>query len=146
VGIEFSTPKEATMYRRKRRIIKSVVLGLAVAAVAAPPALCQGQGPDDRSLYRGSSEQIVSPDDRSLYRGTSPQPVARIVSPDDRSFVRSTQVPSEPAPVTVTASAPSDDFQWADAGLGAALTMAFVFVLGAAALAIRYQRRRIAAY
>lgn len=149
------------MYRRNRRILKSLVLGLAVAAFAAPPALAQGQGPDDRSLYRGSSTQIVSPDDRSAYRGSSAQivspddrslargtptePVATpIVSPDDRSFVRSTELPN--APVTVSVTTASSDFRWADAGLGAALMLAFVLVLGSATVAIRHQRRRIAAF
>jgi hypothetical protein len=162
VVIKISTPKEATMYRRKRRILKSLVLGLAVAAVAAPPALAQGQSPDDRSLYRGSAVQTVSPDDRSLYRGSAVQivspddraiyrgtstPVASpIVSPDDRSFVRSTEFPNEPVPVSVTVSVPSDNFQWADATLGAALMLAFVFILGSATLVIRHQRRRIAAF
>jgi hypothetical protein len=49
-------------------------------------------------------------------------------------------------PVSVTVSAPSEEFQWVDAGLGAASTLAFVLALGAAALMIRHQRRRIAAF
>jgi hypothetical protein len=172
------------MHRRKHRILKSLVLGLAVAAFAAPPALGeprgpgnpvdavaapQSQSPDDRPFYRGSSAQleqrIVSPDDRSFYRGSAPIE-QRIVSPDDRSFFRgvtSTQVatrivsPDDRAlyrggaetpsvPISVTVSTQSDDFQWVDASLGAASTLAFVLALGAAALMIRHQRRRIAAF
>jgi hypothetical protein len=172
------------MHRRKRRILKSLVLGLAVAAFAAPPALGEPRGPgnpvdavaiphyqspDDRPFYRGSSAQleqrIVSPDDRSFYRGSAPieqrivspddrsfyrggtptQVVTRIVSPDDRSFYRGgVETPS--LPVSVTVSTQSDDFQWVDAGLGAASTLAFVLALGGAALMIRQQRRRIAAF
>jgi hypothetical protein len=190
-----TTPKEATMYRRnRRRILKSLVLGLAVAALAAPAALAEPRGPgnqpstdlvivdairhgqsaDDRSFYRGSSPQMVSPDDRSLYRGTSaqaargyapinqqarpdlaqprgyalintqarPAPVeARIVSPDDRSFVRGVETPNVPVTVSVSSS---NDFQWADAALGAASTLAFVLLLGIGSFMIRHQRRRLA--
>ncbi|HET7855247.1 MAG TPA: hypothetical protein VFL41_02210 [Gaiellaceae bacterium] len=174
------------MHRRKRRILKSLVLGLAIAAFAAPPALAQSPddrpfyrgpsvqvqnrivspddrsfyrgpapvekrivSPDDRSFYRGPAsveKRIVSPDDRSFYRGETPtKVVTRIVSPDDRPFYRGVETPSV-LPVSVTVSTDSDDFQWVDASLGAASTLAFVLLLGAGALAIRHQRRRIAAY
>jgi hypothetical protein len=173
------------MHRRKRRILKSLVLGLAIAAFAAPTAQGEPRGPgnpieavptqqslspddrpfyrgssvqvekrivspDDRSFYRGSSVQvekrIVSPDDRSFYRGEAPtQVVTRIVSPDDRPLYRGVEAPSV-LPISVTVSSESDDFQWVDAGLGAASTLAFVLALGGAALMIRHQRRRIAAF
>jgi hypothetical protein len=145
------------MYRRKRRILKSLVLGFAVAASAAPTALAEPRGPgngdpviaasspDDRSLYRGTAPQSVSPDDRPLFRGveTTNVPETIVLSPDDRSFYRG----SEPnAPVTVMVSSPSDGFQWDDAGLGAASTLALVLLMGAATLVIRHQRRRLAAF
>lgn len=166
------------MFRRKRRILKSLVLGLAIAAFAAPPAFGEPRGPgnpieavpaaqslspDDRPFYRGSApveQRIVSPDDRALYRGpaqsvspddrpfyrggTPTQVVTRIVSPDDRPLYRGVETPT--LPVSVTVSAPADEFQWVDAGLGAASTLAFVLALGAAALVIRHQRRRLAAF
>lgn len=166
------------MHRKKRRILKSLVLGFAIAAFAASPALAEPRGPgnpieavpaaqslspddrpfyrgsapveqrivspDDRALYRGPA-QSVSPDDRAFYRGGTPTPVVtRIVSPDDRPFYRGVETPT--VPVNVTVSAPSDEFQWVDAGLGAASTLAFVLALGAAGLTIRHQRRRIAAF
>lgn len=170
------------MYRRKRRIIKTIVLGLVVAAFAAPAALGEPRGPgnpdqqivgasqvsspDDRSLYRGSSPQLVSPDDRALSRAVeSPNaPVSIAVSPDDRSLFRGVEVPNAPltiaispddrglfrgvetpgVPVNITVSSPSDEFQWTDAGLGAASTLVFVLLLGAGMLVIRNQRRRLA--
>jgi hypothetical protein len=166
------------MLRRKRRILKSLVLGFAIAAFAAPPAFGEPRGPgnpieavpaakslspDDRPFYRGSApveQRIVSPDDRALYRGpaqsvspddrpfyrggTPTQVVTRIVSPDDRPLYRGVETPT--LPVSVTVSAPADEFQWVDAGLGAASTLAFVLALGGAALVIRHQRRRIAAF
>jgi hypothetical protein len=182
------------MRRRKLNILKSLVLGLAVAAVAAPTALGEPRGPgnpvtaapvqqssspDDRSLYRGSPQlepQVVSlsPDDRAVFRGVeSPNspvsvPVSSSNSPDDRAFYRGVESPNAPvsvivssspddrafyrgvespnAPVSIVVSSSSNDFQWTDAGLGAASTLAFILLLGAASLLIRHQRQRIAAY
>jgi hypothetical protein len=115
-------PKEATMYRRKRRILKSLVLGFVVAAFAAPAALAEARGPgndpqaaaatpaaspDDRSMYRGTSPQldpqfVGSPDDRAMYRGTSPQLDPQFVgSPDDRNVYRGVEAD---APLSVTLS------------------------------------------
>jgi hypothetical protein len=162
VVIKISTPKEATMHRRKRRILKALVLGFAVAAFAAPAALAEPRGPgndpviaapssDDRAVYRGTSPQldpstVASPDDRTLYRGTSSQLNPQIVgSPDDRAFDRGTETPSV-VPVNITVSSPSSGFQWDDASLGAASTLALVLLMGAATLVVRHQRRRLAAY
>lgn len=103
------------MTRRKRNILKSLVVGVAVAAVAAPTALGEPRGPgnpmispassssvspDDRSLNRAtlSVEQQIGSDDRPLYRGTEPRPVTVSYSPDDRSLYRG----AEPRPVTVS--------------------------------------------
>jgi hypothetical protein len=193
------------MYRRKRRILKSLVLGFTVAAFAAPAALAEprgsgnnldpliadairASGADDRAVYRGTSvgneldplvadairahqnEVTVSSDDRSLYRGTTPQLDPSIVgSPDDRNVfrgvqtdvvptitfspaIRGEQVKSFDRPSFAPISQPSvtgstdDGFQWVDAGLGAASTLALVLLMGAAGLMIRHQRRRLAAY
>jgi hypothetical protein len=205
VGIKFSTsPKEATMYRRKRRILKSLVLGFAVAAFAAPAALAEPRGPgndfdpliadairasaDDRAVNRGTSvgqefdplvgdairahqnAVSVGSDDRSFYRGTTPQLDPSVVgSSDDRNVYRGVETNAPPtitlspairgeqvktfdrpsfgptSQPSVTGSA-DGGFQWADAGLGAVSTLAFVLLMGAGALLIRHQRRRIAAY
>jgi hypothetical protein len=140
VVIKISTPKEATMHRRKRRILTSLVLGFAVAAIAAPTALGEPRGPGNDPVI-----SVASPDDRTLYRGTSPQLDPSIVgSPDDRVFFRGVETPS--IPVNVTVSSPSDGFQWDDAGLGAASTLVLVLLMGAGTLMIRHQRRRIAAF
>jgi hypothetical protein len=182
------------MHRRKHKILKSLVLGFAVAAFAAPSALADPRGyaqmnpqarpdlvqrhegpgyapinqnarpdlvpaitgvsSDDRALARGTAshleQQILSPDDRAVSRGTTTSNgsenvvVRAIVSPDDRSLFRGLEARNVPVSLTVTAS--SDNFQWGDAGLGAAMTLAFVLLLGSATFLIRHQRRRIAAY
>jgi hypothetical protein len=182
VVIKFSTPKEATMYRRKRTILKSLVLGFAVAAFAAPTALAEPRGPgnsprpDFWNYDPRTGEKVAdtspgvaptdlsemygqrsspSPDDRAMYRGTTPQVDAVVadrirmrandgLSPDDRALFRGVEPTS--VPVSVTVSSDSGGFQWSDAGLGAASTLALVLLLGAATLVIRHHRRRIAAF
>jgi hypothetical protein len=192
------------MYRRKRRILKSLVLGFVVAAFAAPAALGEPRGPgnspnhpdfwnydaatgekvadtspgiapaelgrgydvsgtavgsDDRSLYRGTSPQLdptilSSPDDRKVYRGVetlnAPETftVGSNLSPAIRGELIKTMERPSSAPVSrPTISISTDDgFQWVDAGLGAASTLALVLLMGAAGLMFRHQRRRIAAY
>jgi hypothetical protein len=226
VVIKISTPKEATMYRRKRRIFKSLVIGFAVAAFAAPAALGEPRGAgnspnhadfwnydvatgekiadtspgvasaDLGRLYDGSGNSVgdggvtspqldpligdairahqneiaVSSDDRSLYRGTTPQLDPTVVgSPDDRNVYRGVQTdvplsvtlspaiqgelvktmerPSSAPVSSPTISVSTDDgFQWVDAGLGAASTLALVLLMGAAGLLIRHQRRRLVAF
>ena len=104
-------------------------------------------GSDDRVFYRGTEQRPVtvsySPDDRSLYRGAPAEFTPVSATPDDRPFSRG--LPPESMPVSLTISA-SDDFQWADAGLGAALSLTLIMLLGGGALLIRHQRQRIAAY
>ena len=128
------------MHRRKRRILKTLVLGFAVAAIVAPAASGEPRGPGNDPLI-----SATGPDDRTLYRGTSIQLDPSIVgSPDDRVFFRGVETPI--VPVNVTVSSPSNGFQWDDAGLGAVSTLALVLLMGAGTLMIRHQRRRIAAF
>jgi len=149
------------MTRRKRNTIKSLVLGVAVAAIAAPTALAEPRGPgnpvlapaastsmspDDRAFNRGGpalTQQNNSPDDRSFYRGVESTNQSVSVSPDDRSFNRGIETPSVPVSLTISAS---DNFQWSDAGLGAAMTLALVLLLGAGAVMIQHHRHRLATY
>jgi hypothetical protein len=115
VGIKFSTsPKEATMYRRKRRILKSLVLGFAVAAFAAPAALAEPRGAGNYvDPLIADAVRASGADDRALYRGTS---VANELDPlvgdairahqnqvsvgsDDRSMYRGTTPQLDPTVV-----------------------------------------------
>ena len=157
------------MHRRKRRILKSLVLGFVVAAFAAPAALAEPRGagndpqvaaatpaasPDDRALYRGTSPQldpqfVGSPDDRNVYRGVEADaPLSVTLSPAIRGEqVKTIDRPSFGPVSEPTVSVTTDDgFQWVDAGFGAASTLALVLLMGAAGLLIRHQRRRIAVY
>ena len=131
------------------------------AAQTAPASV----SPDDRAVYRGTVTASVSPDDRAFYRGTittSPSPddrafyrgapagqiaspntlgqPSRIVSPDDRPLFRGVRAPDASGRVVF---AIPDEFQWGDAGIGAAMTLALILLLGSMTIALR-QRRRIA--
>jgi hypothetical protein len=151
VVIKFSTPKEATMYRKNRRILKSLVLGFAVAALAAPTALAEPRGPGnsphaDFWNYDARTGQKVA----DTSPGVAPVGLSEMygqrssLGPDDRAVFRGVEPTS--VPVSVTVSSDSEGFQWSDAGLGAASTLALVLLMGAATLVIRHQRRRIAAF
>lgn len=103
------------------------------------------------AVARAHAVQAVRPDDRAGLRGagmTSSTPVARpdvlaravlrhnastAVRPDDRAGLRGagTEV-ADNAPIATAASAA---FHWADAGLGAAATLALILILAAFALA-----------
>jgi hypothetical protein len=144
VVIKISTPKEATMHRKKRRILKSLVLGFAVAAIAAPAALAEPRGPGNDPII-----SAAGPDDRAFYRGTSNTEPGSYFSPAIRGEqVKSiTERPSfGPVSQPTVSSSTDDGFQWADAGLGAASTLALVLLMGAAGLLIRHQRRRLVAF
>jgi hypothetical protein len=98
------------MYRRKRRILKSLVLGLAVAAFAAPAALAEPRGPGNDFDPLIADAIRASADDRAVNRGTSvgheldPLVADAIrahqnqvsVSSDDRSFYRGTSPQLDP--------------------------------------------------
>jgi hypothetical protein len=123
---------------------RHVVRGLAVAIMAAAvvPPVAQAIGPDDRPYYRGMSPASTSgspsPDDRAFYRGGSDRLAPASISPDDRAFARSA-VETEPAPVTA-AVARSDGFDWGDAVMGGAFSLALA-LLGTGAILVAYRRR-----
>lgn len=112
-----------------------------MAAVVVPPA-AQAAGPDDRPYYRGMSAASTSgspsPDDRALYRGGSDRLAPASISPDDRPFARSA-VETQPAPVAA-ALVRSDGFDWGDAVMGGAFSLALA-LLGTGAILVAYRRR-----
>jgi hypothetical protein len=148
------------MDARNRHLRRWIPLALVVAAVAVPaaqagtgpddgslsreaPALAAtSRSPDDRALYRGTSEALVpasqSPDDRALYRGTSESLVPTSLGPDDRAFARNMRE-IEPGSVPVEI-APSGGFDWSDAVVGSAFGVGLA-LLGMGAILIAYRRR-----
>jgi hypothetical protein len=107
-----TSTKEATPMKRKNWFkIRTLAVGLAVAAVAAPAAQAMPEGIDGvqaRSLQE-SKYVIVSPDDRSVAirsehlraQHSIPAATTNVVSPDDRALNRaSTQPKASPTAVS----------------------------------------------
>lgn len=116
----------------------SITAAAAVLALVGPSAVLAGSGPDDRAVPRGttfSQSNGTLPDDRAVPRSTTLTVVSEkvVVGPDDRAFARS--VPSQrPSFVRVS----SGDFDWTDAGVGAAGGFGIALVLlGAGLIVIR---------
>jgi hypothetical protein len=86
------------MYRRKRRILKSLVLGLVVAAFAAPAALAEPRGSGNDPEVAATTP-AAGADDRALYRGTSPQIDPMIASSPRFNVVGSTRAVEPPKAV-----------------------------------------------
>jgi hypothetical protein len=126
------------MKRRNWLKLRSVALGLAVAAVAAPAAQAMPEGVDGiqaRSLQE-SKNLIVSPDDRSLsIKVEHIAPVSAVVSPDDRPINRASYQPKASAPVV----SDSDGFELGTVALSGLLLL--VAAGGMTALAIHQNHK-----
>jgi hypothetical protein len=150
--------KATATYRR--RIVKRVVLGLAIAAVAAPIAQAQTPIPEDLANRQFWAVQLV-PDELS---GRQFGPTLSVPLPagepgaipaqlDGRQYGPSSlpvvTIPEdlsgrEFGPATFNTDVPvsspvADGFDWRDAGVGAAVVAA-IALLGAAALLIGRKR------
>jgi hypothetical protein len=104
-----------------------------------------GTRPDDRAGIRGpnapafttATSTPVRPDDRAAVRGIGTTAVASTgaaataVRPDDRAAVRGigTTAVASAAPA-LTADAAGSGFDWVDAGIGAASTLALILIGG----------------
>jgi hypothetical protein len=137
-----STGKEPVMHRtRKPRFLTATSLAL-VAAVLVTGA-GQAERPDDRAGTLGvgsvSSNPTAMPDafERQVAR-TTPATAAAI-RPDDRAEPRGPGIVFSVPPAV--AAAASDPFEWVDASIGAALTLAAVLVGAGLGAAIRDRRR-----
>ena len=127
--------------RRRNWFVRRIVVGLAVAAVAAPVAQAGGVE-DSRLADRGVSSVTAGdygmpramPTDYAIARGDGIELVRaqpRGSSSDRIEFVRSNR--EAPGPELVAASG----FNWSDASAGAGVTFALVLLVGGATLAIR---------
>jgi hypothetical protein len=86
------------MYRRKRRILKTLVLGFVVAAFAAPAALAEPRGSGNDPQV-ATATPAAGADDRALYRGTSPQLDQTIASSPRFNVIGSTMAVEPPKAV-----------------------------------------------
>jgi hypothetical protein len=150
--------KTTATYRR--RIVKRVVLGLAIAAVAAPIAQAQTPIPSDLANRQFWAVQVV-PDELSgrqfgpttAGQNSTREPGTIPAQLDGRQYGPSSlplvTIPNdlssrEYGPATFTTDIPVstpvvDGFDWRDAGVGAAIAVA-VALLGAAALLLGRKR------
>jgi hypothetical protein len=111
--------------------IKTITAFVAAAALAAPAAAIAVpidlRSPDarDAALATVASQDLRSPDARDAARSDEITPLAR------------------PSGVRVgRAEAPTTDFAWGDAGIGAATVLALVGVaIGSGLLVVRHRRR-----
>jgi hypothetical protein len=113
------------------RLHRSIVLGVAVALLAASPAAAQQdlRSPDTRdaaaaSIAANAPQDLRSPDTRDAAdgRGTFSAPDVTVVK----------------VPQPVDGPAPATGIEWSDAGIGAAFMLALVAVIG---LAVRHRRQ-----
>ena len=120
--------------------IRTVALGLAVAAIAAPAAQAMPDGVDGlqaRSLQQ-SKNVIVSPDDRGMAlraEHSTPVSTAIVVSPDDRAINRATTQPK----ASPTVVSDSDGFEFGTVALSGLVLL--VAAGGMTALAIHQSHR-----
>src|SRR5262245_48010830 len=121
-------------------VLVAVLVMLAVIA----PAAGAGTSPDDRPGPHGigaaaaTDVVAVTPDDRAGTRGIGPSPVT--LSPDDRLGPRGDTVARTPAPATIIVR--PGGFDWADAGIGAAVAIGAALL--AAGLFLVGRRRSVA--
>ena len=102
----------------------------------APPDLVERYVISERAASVGQGAAIPDLVERAVARGFDPRPVR----PDDRAGARPVAISEPTSPVVAL---PGDGFEWGDATLGAAFTIAALLLAGALAVTIR-QRRRIA--
>ena len=124
-----------------KRIIPPVLVALALVAPGA--AFAEPASSFTENATTSSAPQdLRSPDVRDAASGvvTATGTGQDLRSPDVRDVAGRTVQPAAPIP-TVTVSR-EDSFEWASAGIGAAVMLAIVLALGAA-LALIVPRRRV---
>jgi hypothetical protein len=153
---------------RRKRILRRLVLGLAVAAIVAPAAQArpdegaatQGKAAEPAAVIRGDDKVIVTGDDGSgaLIHGddkviapTGDAPATLIhgddkvivPSPDDTLAGYRRALPEDygvRAVVPVEVVRGPSSFDWGDALIGAGVAFGLMLLLGGAALATRHVR------
>lgn len=123
------------------------IIGTAVACALAvgPAAVSAGVHPDDRTLSRATSPDLVRslhPDDRALSRATGPDLVSSL-HPDDRALARASN-PIEPSEPPTLVRVSDRGFDWTDFGVGAIGGFGIALALmGATLIVLRLPRREV---
>jgi hypothetical protein len=123
-------------FRRHKRILRGLVLGLAAAAFVAPAAHAD-------AWFAEQASTSTRPDDRGArVTATSlaqANDVVHYARPDDRAGLRGPgafQAPQQPVSAPVT----GDGFNWGDAGIGAGSALMTLLIAVAAMVAVRRTR------
>jgi hypothetical protein len=136
---------------RKRRLLRRLVLGFALVAVAAPAAQAR--------VYAGGSSgesALIRPDDRAVHGVLVTQDARLPVRGDDKviepggegqysQFAYRRTLPQDlnaqnryRVPVQVVTLSRPDGFDWGDAGTGAGILLGAALLAGGAARATRH--------
>jgi hypothetical protein len=122
--------------------MRSLVVGLAAAAIAAPVAQGGFQARSERSQVAGPAASFYSSQayhalmvrSEAMNALYSKHPSTSVARPDDRAGVRGTGTVETPQVVTAS----GDGFDWGDAAIGAGVALGAVIVLtGGVALSRR---------
>ena len=117
------------------RLARSVALGLAIAALAAPAAGAQQQ------LKPPDTREFASPDARDRARAAESHPYQDLRSPDTRDYADGRGTFNAPEVTVVRipeAAPPADGLDWADVAIGAAFAFACGLIgLGGALMVVR---------
>jgi hypothetical protein len=124
------------MWNRRHRFIRRLAAGLAFAAVVVPTA--QARVVEGTGIGSSARQEVVADfKGYGYYQGTPVGQQSTLVRPDDRS-VRFTPEAGNPQIV----AAPSEGFDWSDAGIGAGSALGIMLLALGAALATRSAGRK----
>lgn len=151
-------------HRSLRRLIGPVALGIVLVTMLAPSAQAAGRpytpwAPQNAGLPNG---QVASPDNLKPYTPSAPQNVgllsSQVASPDGPALlpVEPLGIPADPSisgsefgPTSLATPSPAvsqvtNDFDYGDAGIGAALAIVAALVFSGLAASLRRRRDRLA--
>jgi hypothetical protein len=119
--------------RRRTWLLRRLVLGLAVAAVAVPTAQAR---PDEGGASSGSEQFVQGVTD---FPSSVMNPSAR--GADYSQFAYRRALPQDYGVRTIQVAERPSGFDWSDAGVGAGSALVLVLLAGGASLATRHLNR-----
>ena len=124
-------------------VATAAIAGTAVAQNYQSPDALAGSPPSQPSILNG--RDLVSPDARDSARKISTTPQIDVRSPDARDVAKNPVVTYEPGrvpqPTQPVLQVPSNEFNWGDAGIGAAGMLALLALLGGTLMITSHRRR-----
>ena len=131
------------MVHHHPRIIRAVVMALALSAVTAPAALARFDSPPATTSTPADTSLCSEVCSASGYVSTSPTLTTTANSGPRSEVVSGNGYGSTTAPPTVVrVVAPGSGFDWGDAGIGAAAALVLTVLLFGGGIAATNSRRR----